>query len=125
MTEYRVVSDGYAYYLQYMKVYKVLFFTVRIWTDVPRPYYDKVSGDFLALRPDISVNSYNTENLKEMADQYPEIEEYLTKVYEPEMERLRGVARAHREEVNRRSEYEERIRKATVDWKCSKLEEKK
>lgn len=98
MTEYRVVSDGHVYYLQYLKEYKVLFFTVKTWIDVPYPYYDKVFGSFLALRYNISLSTYNVGNLKEWADQHPNIEEYLAKEYEPEVARLRDRARKYRDE---------------------------
>lgn len=131
MTEYRVVSDGTFYYLQYLKVCQVLLFTLKVWTDVPVPYYDQFHRDFLVHRYDASLNSLNTENLKEWADKHPDIEEYLTKEYEPEMQRLKKEVMEYRMEKDRQSKQgvnlgpQDTLKRATVDWRCSKLEEKK
>ena len=45
MTKYRIVSDGYAEHLQYLRERKFLFFfSVRYWCYIWRPYYDRIWG---------------------------------------------------------------------------------
>jgi hypothetical protein len=84
MTKYRIVSDGYAEMLEYLKTYKCSFFfwkwELQKWTRVWWPKYDKVRGrDESCVFPeyDLHVSMYNN-NLKKFVEMWPNIDEYFT-----------------------------------------------
>ena len=78
MTKYRIVSDGYAEHLQYLKERKFLFFfTVRSWCYIWRPYYDRIWGRSLdSCLYDTYISSYNT-NFDRFTSEYKCISKYF------------------------------------------------
>ena len=102
MTKYRIVSDGYAEHLQYLRERKFLFFfSVRYWCYIWRPYYDRIWGrgmDSYGYKTYIS--SHNTD-FESFTSKYKCISEYF-KWASKEQKRLESRAKKETEEINKR-----------------------
>ena len=76
-TQYRIVSDGHTDFIQYLKETTFLFFKIKKWKCVWRPYFDKFDGrnfDFSGY--DTEVCRYNTY-LEGFAKEWPNIQDYF------------------------------------------------
>lgn len=78
MTEYRKINDGYYWFLQYRRAFKLFGITLfYYWDYIPRPFYDKIWGQRLdCLGTEGNVSSWH-ENLESFIKKWPDINVYL------------------------------------------------
>lgn len=101
MTKYRIVSDGYASHLQYLKEYKILGISCKKWSYIFYPYYDKIYGRSLDSNGyDTLVCSYNT-NFAQFTKEWKDINLYFEWA-EKEQKRLEDKAAEYDKEIKRK-----------------------
>lgn len=102
-TKYRIVSDGYQQYLEYLVTTEILFWKHEKWCRVWKPHYDEIFGrDYVSLDWYLYVEGSDDE-LKEFTNKWSNIEEYF-KWAECEQTKLEEEVKIKREERKRRSE---------------------
>lgn len=106
-TVYRVASNGYFDFLQYLHEEEItlphwLFWTRRqkvyTWKCIPRPYYDHLRGRADFTGASTYINTLNTRDLDSFALQYPNIHDYLA-FYQQEQTRLVEAADQKNKEI--------------------------
>ena len=76
-TQYRIVSDGFTDFIQYLKETRFLFFKIRRWKCVWNPYFEILSGrNFDGSGYNTLVCRYNTY-LEGFVKEWPNIEDYF------------------------------------------------
>lgn len=101
-TKYRIVSNGYQQYLEYLKITKGFFLDSEKWCRVWKPHYDEIFGrDYACLDWYLYVEGSEYE-LKDFTEKWPNIDEYF-KYAEIEQAKLEEEVKKKREERKRRS----------------------
>jgi len=97
MTKYRAVSNGHYDELEYERETHFLFFKLKSWRPVWRPYYDEIWGRQLGFAVKF-INETNT-NLKNFTTKWPDIKKYFEWAFEEqeELEEKVNKERAERE----------------------------